>query len=46
MLIASVFVINIRLDMHCCTLEWLQESLAGIDQLLICSTEELRTAVY
>lgn len=39
MLIARVFVVNIRLDMHCCTPEWLQESLVGIDQLLILSID-------
>lgn len=45
MLIACVFVVNIRLDMHCCTLEWLKESLTDIDQLLVLSIEELWTAV-
>lgn len=45
MLIALVFVVNIRLDMHCCTLEWLQESLADKDQLLILSIDELWTTV-
>lgn len=46
MLIALIFVVNIRLNLHCCTLEWLQESLADKDQLLILSRDELWTAVY